>query len=86
MIIVDLKNPKLKWDSEYTVVKQNVNMLWGIALSVAMIILLVIGAITLSEIPYLFTAIGLILISILCIYLIKKYISKNQEKLSQKVQ
>ena len=86
MIIVDLKNPKLKWDSEYTVVKQNVNMLWGIALSVAMIILLVIGAITLSEIPYLFTAIGLILISILCIYLIKKYISKNQEKLFEKVQ
>ena len=27
-VIVDLKNPKLKWISEYTVVKQNINMIY----------------------------------------------------------
>ena len=86
MLIVDLKKPKLKWDSEYAVVKQNMNMMWGMGLGTAMITLLIIAAITLMEIPYLYTAIGLMLVALLSIYLIKKYITKNQEKLFEKVQ
>lgn len=85
MIIVDLKRPKLKWDTEYAVVKQNLNMIWGFVFSIAVIVPLIIIAMVFTEINYIVIALGLI-IAITCgIYFIKEYIEKNQEKLFKKI-
>lgn len=86
MIIVDLKRPKLKWDTEYVVVKQNMNMLFEFALSIAIIIILVIIGFALSQVFYTITAGVLIAVLMLGIYAVRKYISKNQVKLFEKVQ
>lgn len=83
MIIIDLKNPKLEWISEYAVVKQNLNMLFQI-----IIILFEIGIFILSlrffstsqEITIFFSIMILILI-----FAIKKYISKKNIKLFKKI-
>ena len=32
LIIVDLKKPKLEWNSEYAVVKQNMNLIWSVVI------------------------------------------------------
>lgn len=34
MILVDLKKPKLEWDTEYAVVKQNINIMWTAVLGI----------------------------------------------------
>lgn len=86
MIIVDLKHPKLKWDTEYAVVKQNMNMLFEFALSMAIIIILVGIGFAFSQVWYGITAGVLIAVLGLGIYAVKKYISKNQVKLFEKVQ
>ena len=86
MIIVDLKRPKLKWDSEYVVVKQNMNMLFEFALSLAIMIILGIVGFVLKDVNYLITAVVIIIPLILGIYAVRKYISKNQVKLFEKVQ
>lgn len=86
MIIVDLKKPKLKWDTEYAVVKQNLNMIWGfVFVLVAIVILAIIGYIF-AKINYLIIAICMIVAMSCGIYLLKEYIEKNQEKLFEKVQ
>ena len=41
MIIVDLKRPKLNWDSEYAVAKQNLNLVFPVLLSIVNIVILV---------------------------------------------
>ncbi|MFR8104593.1 MAG: putative ABC transporter permease subunit [Clostridia bacterium] len=41
-ILVDLKRPKLEWDTEYAVVKQNMNMFYTIAFGMLAILLFVI--------------------------------------------
>lgn len=86
MIIVDLKRPKLKWDTEYTVVKQNMNMLFEFALSIAIIVILVAFGFAFSTTFYTIPAGVLIAIFMLGIYGVRKYISKNQVKLFEKVQ
>ena len=35
LIILDLKNPKINWDSEITVVKQNMNIMKGYLYQIA---------------------------------------------------
>ena len=85
MIIVDLKRPKLKWDTEYAVVKQNFNMIFEFALSIAIIILLIPIGFIMAKISYIITAILFAIILVAGIYLIRKYIDKNQLKLFEKI-
>ena len=85
MIIVDLKRPKLKWDTEYAVVKQNLNMIFEFILSIAIIILLIPIAFVMAEVSCIITAMLFIIVFILGIYLVRKYIDKNQVKLFEKI-
>ena len=41
-IIVDLKKPKLEWNSEYAVVKQNMNLIWPVILGLLNITVIII--------------------------------------------
>ena len=86
MIIVDLKRPKLKWDTEYAVVKQNLNMIWGFIFALVVVVLLIIIGAIFVEMNYLVIALCLIMAIVCGIYFIKEYIDRNQEKLFEKVQ
>lgn len=85
MIIVDLKRPKLKWDTEYAVVKQNLNMIFEFILSIAIIVLLIPVGFVMAKTSYLVTSLLFAVILILGIYLIRKYIDRNQVKLFEKI-
>lgn len=87
MIIIDLKKPKLEWNSEYAVVKQNMNLIWpvifGLAnITVIAIVMTIFSVLNIS--PYI--AVGIIgLIYLAIIILIRNYIQKNQITLFEKV-
>lgn len=83
MIIIDLKNPKLEWITEYAVVKQNINMFFQMG-----IILLEIGIVIFLGFKIVNLEIFVLLIALiylLGIYLISTYISKNKSKLFRKI-
>ncbi len=83
MIIIDLKNPKLDWITEYAVVKQNINMLFQII--ILLIEMAVIAGIStlISNINIFILIIGIIYV--ISIFAVRKYITKNQTKLFRKV-
>ena len=82
-ILVDLKNPKLKWITEYAVVKQNFNMLF-----VLIMVAFEIGTIILLGNKFKTAdgfAITLIIICLIIYFAIKKFINKNQNKIFEKI-
>ena len=85
MLIVDLKRPKLNWDSEYAVAKQNFNLIFPVILSMINIAIIVILANYLGNIN---VYIGLIVLGIIFGILslvANKYLKKNQYKLVEKI-
>lgn len=83
MIIVDLKNPKLKWITEQAVVKQNINMLFVIAFVGIEIVLVIVLGNVIKDVTNL-----VILLSsffLIAIIIVKKYISSNKEKIFEKI-
>ena len=84
-IIVDLKRPKLEWNSEYAVVKQNMNLMWPVILGLVNITIIVVLAIICNFInSYIFIAV-ISLIYIFLTIVIRNYIKKNEEKLLEKI-
>ena len=85
MIIVDLKRPKLKWDSEYEVAKQNLNLIFPMLLSMINIVIMVGLVYLLKDIN---VYIGLSILGILYILvtvIINKYLYNKQSELSNKI-
>ncbi len=82
-IIVDLINPKLEWITEYAVVKQNVNMFFQIVIILLQFAIIGLIAFKITNIEILVAIISLLYI--LGMYLIRKYIIKNQIKLFSKI-
>lgn len=82
-IIVDLMNPKLEWITEYAVVKQNVNMFFQVIIMLLQLGAIAIIAFNISSIEFLVFIISLIYI--IGMYLVRKYIIKNQIKLFSKI-
>ena len=85
MLWIDLKRPKLNWNTEYAVVKQNMNMLFEFIFSfICIAIFLLIGylCMTINEIIFI-----LILTFILTIALLfsNRYIRKKQDILFDKI-
>ena len=82
-LLIDLKNPQVTWDSEYTMMKQNTNVMYELFYT-----LIVIGIfIGLSNFILNFE-VFFILILIICIttnLLISEYIYNNKEKLMKKI-
>ena len=86
MIIVDLKKPKLEWNSEYAVVKQNMNLVWPMFLGLANITIIAVLSYVLGSFINSYIIIGLfILIYLGLTMLVRKYIEKNTNKLFTKI-
>ena len=83
--IIDLKRPKLNWNTEYAVVKQNMNMLYEFVISFAIMGLLVIGGFMISNINVWLAIIIVIAIFGLGTFIVDRYVFKNQEKLFEKI-
>lgn len=85
MIVVDLKRPKLNWDSEYAVAKQNMNLIFPMLLSMANILILIGAVSVLHEIN---VYIGLVILGIvfaIATFVVNKYLYNNQNKLAEKI-
>lgn len=83
MIVVDLRNPKLKWITEQAVVKQNFNMFFAMAFIGIETVLVVLLGTFLVDLNYL--TIALITILVITIIILKKYIKNNEEKIFDKI-
>ena len=85
MIIIDLKRPKLSWDSEYAVVKQNFNLVFPMIIGMINIAVLIFMVFLLKNIN---VYIGLFILGIIytvAVFLTNKYLYKNQFKLADKI-
>lgn len=84
LIILDLKNPKINWDSEMTVVKQNMNIMKGYLYQIFVSAIIVTMIIVIKT--NLINILGIINISlILAILVVKTYIKKIKRKLFSKI-
>lgn len=85
MIIIDLKRPKLEWDSEYAVVKQNFNLIFPAIVGLVNIGILVLINV-LSKNLNIYISLGtLIIIFTLATYFTNRYLYKNQKELADKI-
>lgn len=82
VIIVDLKNPKTDWITEYTVVKQNLNMFYQLVINTIECGFLLL-ALFIKDLNMCFLVVSLTFI-ILTI-LVKSYININKQKLFEKI-
>ena len=84
-IIVDLKRPKLVWDSEYVVVKQNFNLLFQAIFEMINIGILVATGIFLEGLG-LYGGLGILFfIFLIATYYTNKYLYNNQKQLADKI-
>lgn len=87
MEIVDLKKPKLDWDTEYAVVKQNMNLIWPMIFGMVNVgITALIGFISFKlNLPVIASILIIAIIYAVAIYITDRYIYKNQAKLFEKI-
>ena len=82
-IIKKKKNPKLNWTSEHEVVKQNINMFYFMCIIILEIGILVFSAFKVqNSFIYELITFGYL---ILQLFVIDKYVSKNESKLYEKI-
>ena len=85
MIIVDLKRPKLNWDSEYAVAKQNLNLVFPVLLAMVNIVILV-GCVYLLKDINVYMGIGIIgILYIAATVITNKYLYNKQYELADKI-
>ena len=85
MIIIDLKRPKLKWDSEYAVVKQNFNLIFPVIIGLVNIGILALVTVLFKNLSIYISFGVLALIFTLATYFANRYLYKNQEELAKKI-
>lgn len=85
MIIVDLKRPKLNWNSEYAVAKQNLNLVFPVLLSIVNIVILV-GFVYLLKDINVYMGIGILgILYIAATVITNKYLYNKQYELADKI-
>ena len=85
MIIVDLKRPKLNWDSEYAVAKQNLNLVFPMLLAMFNIAIMV-GAVFLLKDINVYLGIGILgILYIVATVVTNKYLYNKQYELADKI-
>lgn len=82
VIIIDLKNPKIDWMTEYAVVKQNLNMFYQMLIIVSQMGLIFL-AVKITNLNVCFAILSIIFI--ILIILVKTYINKNKINLFKKI-
>ena len=80
-VIIDLKHPKLYWEAEMAVVKQNINIFYAVLVGIGFIIIFSIlsGVFANYEVKYFEVAVIALLLILYCG--IKFYINKNAKRL-----
>lgn len=83
MILVDLKEPKITWTSEYTMMKENMNVMYELFYAIFVIVILAFIGVLIRNTVVLMSLLmwGLFFINIA----INRYVKKNQIKLYKKV-
>ena len=85
MIIVDLKRPKLNWDSEYAVAKQNLNLIFP-ALFAMINIVIIVGLVYLLKDINVYIGVGILgILYIIATVITNKYLYNNQYELAEKI-
>ena len=85
MIIVDLKRPKLNWDSEYAVVKQNFNLIFPMIFSMINIVIIV-GAVCLLKDINVYLGLAILgIVFIILTVITNKYLKNKQYELANKI-
>ena len=85
MIIVDLKRPKLNWDSEYAVAKQNLNLVFPVLLAMLNIAIMVVAVFLLKDIN-VYIGIGILgILYIVATVVTNKYLYNKQYELADKI-
>ena len=85
MIIVDLKRPKLNWDSEYAVAKQNLNLVFPVLLAMVNIAILV-GFVYLLKDINVYIGVGILgILYVIATVMINKYLYNKQYELADKI-
>ena len=85
MIIIDLKRPKLNWDSEYAVAKQNLNLVFPVLLAMLNIAIMV-GLVFLLKDINVYLGIGILgILYIVATVVTNKYLYNKQYELADKV-
>ena len=82
-LLTDLKNPQVNWESEYTMMKQNTNVMYSLFYTLIIILILAIISFIITNIE-LFLMFILALTIIINVY-INEYVYKNQRELFKKV-
>ena len=85
LIIIDLKRPKLEWDSEYAVVKQNFNLIFPMIISMIAIFIIILAGVFLTNINVYIGIIILSLIFVIILYFANMYLYKNQNRLASRI-
>ena len=85
VLLVDLKRPKLKWNSEYAVVKQNFNLIFPMVFSFINIGIIVILGLAMDNYFVYVPVIILGLLFTLATIVLLVYMKKNQYKLARKI-
>ena len=85
LIIIDLKRPKLEWDSEYAVVKQNFNLIFPMIISMVAIFIIILAGVFLTNINVYIGIIILYLIFAIILYFANMYLYKNQNRLASRI-
>lgn len=84
-ILIDLRKPKLEWDTEYAVVKQNINLIWTVIISITLAGIIICIGLLLRNMPTYVASIIIIAILGFIAYKIDKYIYNNQDKIFEKI-
>lgn len=82
-ILIDLKNPQVTWDSEYTMMKQNTNVMYELFYTLIVIgILILFSFVIKNSVAFLSLILGLLIIINV---IINENIHNHQNKLMRKV-
>lgn len=82
-LLIDLSNPKINWSSEYTMMKQNTNVMYMLFYTLIIAgIIFIISTIIVN--PNLYKIV-ILLICIIVDIVLNEYIRKNQNKLFEKI-
>ena len=82
-ILIDLKNPRIKWDSEYAMMKQNTNVMYELFYTMIVILISILAGFIITNIKIYFS---IMILAILIINIrLNKYIFKNDTKIFENI-
>lgn len=82
-LLIDLKNPQMSWDSEYTMMKQNTNIMYVLFYTFLVSgVIFIISRLLVDFRIFLFIILGLVIVINICF---NKYINKRKQELFSKI-